>query len=338
LVPGLQFVIRRPLDNGGTNRETDLMKRGQRSTPAGSHRPVMLEEVLNVLQPQAGDLVVDATLGAGGHAEELLRRVGPTGRLIGLDRDAENLPQAQERLVRVGHPFTLHHANFAGLPAVLAADGVAAVDVFLADLGMSSMQVDDPQRGFSYRRDGPLDMRMDRSRGRTAAQLLASLGASELASAFAELGDEPHAERIAAAIVAARQRQPIERTIDLARIISEAVGTRPEEWRLHPTQGKWNLHPAARIFQALRLLVNRELDILEQLLRILPTCLRPGGRAALISFHSGEDRQVKGAFRDGLRAGIYAEISPEPLRPSFAERMANPRARSAKLRWARIAS
>lgn len=297
----------------------------------------MLDEVLAVLDPRPGAVVVDATLGFAGHAQELLRRVGPTGRLIGLDRDAEHLPQAREKLEAIGHPFALHHANFAGLPAVLAAEGVEAVDCLLADLGMSSMQVDDAERGFSYRRDGPLDMRMDRSRGQTAAQLLATIDEAELAQALAGLGDEPDAAHIAAALVKARQQRPIKYTHDLARIIGDAAGNDLKSWQLHPTQGKWNLHPAARTFQALRLLVNRELPVLEQLLRILPYSLRPGGVAAIISFHSGEDRRVKAAFRDGQRAGVYAEISPDPLRPGEKERVANPRARSAKLRWGRVA-
>ncbi|MBL8792430.1 MAG: 16S rRNA (cytosine(1402)-N(4))-methyltransferase, partial [Planctomycetia bacterium] len=186
-------------------------------------------------------------------------------------------------------------------------------------------------------RDGPLDMRMDRSRGQTAAQLLATIDEAELAQALAELGDEPDAPRIAAALVKARKQKPIERTADLARTISDAAGTDLKAWQLHPTKGKWNLHPAARTFQALRLLVNRELAVLEQLMRLLPYMLKPGGAAAIISFHSGEDRRVKAAFRDGQRAGVYAEISPDPLRPGEKERFENPRARSAKLRWGRTA-
>jgi 16S rRNA (cytosine1402-N4)-methyltransferase len=295
---------------------------------------VLLDEVLAALAPQPGEIAVDCTTGWAGHAVELLQRVGPTGRLLGLDLDADNLPHARARLEAVGFPFSLHQANFAGLPAVLAAAGIPAVGVLLADLGMSSMQVDDVDRGFSYVRDGPLDMRMDRSRGRTAAQLLATLPEAELARALRELGDEPEAERLAAAIVAARQKGPLERTGDLARVLLEA--TQPgQPWRLHPSPGRWNLHPAARTFQVLRILVNRELANLEQLLRVLPGCLRPGGRAAIISFHSGEDRLVKAAFRDGQRAGVYTAVSPEPIRASPAERMANPRSRSAKLRWAR---
>jgi 16S rRNA (cytosine1402-N4)-methyltransferase len=307
--------------------------RGRRSTPAGEHRAVLLDEVLAVLQPQPGEVVVDCTVGWAGHAVELLRRVGPAGRLLGFDFDADNLPRARERLEPLGCPFTLHHGNFAGLPAVLAAEGVPAVDVLVADLGMSSMQVDDPERGFSYVRDGPLDMRMDRTRGRTAADLLASLSAEDLARALRELGDEPEAERIAAAVVASRKQSPLERTGQLARLVQEAVGQK--NWRLHPARGRWNTHPAARTFQVLRLLVNRELGNLEALLRVLPGCLRPGGRAAILSFHSGEDRLVKTAFRDGLRSGLYSSVADEPTRAAAAERLANPRSRSAKLRWAR---
>jgi 16S rRNA (cytosine1402-N4)-methyltransferase len=309
-------------------------RRRQRSTPAGEHRPVLLEEVVATLRPRPGDVAVDCTVGWGGHAVELLRRVGPQGRLIGIDLDPDNLPQARERLEAVGFPFALHAGNFAGLPAVLAAENVPAVDVVLADLGMSSMQVDDPERGFSYVRDGPLDMRMDRTRGRTAAQLLATISEEELRQALQEIGDEPEAKRIAAAVVAARERGPLERTGDLARVILEAIQAGVQKWRLHPTRDRWNTHPAARTFQVLRILVNRELANLEQLLRVLPECLKPGGRAAIINFHSGEDRRVKAAFRDGLRAGVYTRVSPDPVRASFAERNANPRSRSAKLRWA----
>jgi 16S rRNA (cytosine1402-N4)-methyltransferase len=312
-------------------------ERGRRSTPPGEHRPVLLDEVLRVLEVRPGAIVVDGTVGWAGHAVELLRRAGPGGRLIGLDLDADNLPRARERLTATGSPFSLHHSNFAALPAILAAEGVSAVQGVLADLGMSSMQVDDAERGFSYVRDGPLDMRMDRSRGRSAAQVLATISEADLARALRELGDEPEAERIAAALVAARQRAPLERTSDVTRVIQEAVQPAQTKtpWRLHPAPGRWNLHPAARTFQALRILVNRELANLEQLLRVLPDVLAPGGVAAIISFHSGEDRLVKASFRDGLRLGIYEAVADEPLRASFAEHTANPRARSAKLRWAR---
>ena len=313
------------------------MFRGRRSTPAGEHRPVLLDEVLRALDVRPGAIVVDGTAGWAGHSVELLRRAGPEGRLIGLDLDAENLPRARERLTATGLPFSLHHSNFAALPAILAAEGVSTVQAVLADLGMSSMQVDDAERGFSYVRDGPLDMRMDRTRGRSAAQLLATISQQELARALRELGDEPESERIAAALTAARQRGPLERTSDVTRVILEATqpGGDKTRWRLHPAPGRWNLHPAARTFQVLRILVNRELGNLEQLLRVLPAVLAPGGAAAIISFHSGEDRLVKAAFRDGLRSGVYGAISEEPIRATMAERTANPRSRSAKLRWAR---
>lgn len=313
------------------------MKRGRRSTPPGQHRAVMSEQVLHVLDVQPGAAVVDCTVGWAGHAVELLRRAGPDGRLIGLDLDAENLPRASERLSETGLRFSLHHGNFAALPTVLASEGIATVQAVLADLGMSSMQVDDADRGFSYVREGPLDMRMDRSRGRTAAQLLATLPEDELVRVLRELGDEPEAQLIAAALVAARQERALERTSDLSRVIMEATQRSGDKgrWRLHPSPGRWNLHPAARTFQVLRILVNRELANLEQLLRVLPTVLAPAGVAAIISFHSGEDRLVKAAFRDGLRSGVYQTISDDPLRATFEDRLDNPRARSAKLRWAR---
>jgi 16S rRNA (cytosine1402-N4)-methyltransferase len=299
---------------------------------------VLLAEVLAALGPKPGEVVVDCTVGRAGHAAELLRRVGPAGKLIGLDLDPDNLPGARAKLEALGLPFALHHGNFAGLPAVLAAEGVAAVDVLVADLGMSSMQVDDAGRGFSFARDGPLDMRMDRTRGRTAAELLATLSVAELAAAFRDLGDEPQADAIAAAIVAARSGPPLARTGELAELVQRAAPVRVEPAALGlGTPRQQQLRPVARVFQALRILVNRELANLQQLLRVLPAVLRPGGRAAVISFHSGEDRLVKAAFRDGLRAGLYAVVSDEPVRPGYAERTANPRARSAKLRWARIA-
>ena len=308
------------------------MLRKSRSTPAGEHRPVLLDEVLAALEPLAGAVVVDCTTGWAGHAAELLKRVGSDGRLLGLDMDAENLPRANERLEAIGGPFTLHHSNFAGLHGILATEGIAQVDAVLADLGMSSMQVDDAERGFSYMRDGPLDMRMDRSRGRTAAQLLATISEAALAEALHELGDEPEAERVAALLIKARDNGELQRTTDVSRAL---IDESKQAWRLHPEKGKWNLHPAARTFQTLRILVNRELANLESLLRVLSTVLRPGGRAAIISFHSGEDRLVKNAFRAGLRGGIFAAISPDPIRAAFHEKNSNPRSRSAKLRWAK---
>src|SRR5438874_2039595 len=183
---------------------TPRRRSGRRSTPAGEHQPVLLDEILAAFEAKPGSVVVDCTVGWGGHAVELLKRVGPEGKLIGIDFDAENLAQARTRLGTSGFPFSLHQGNFAGLPSILAKEGLPAVDFVLADLGMSSMQVDDPERGFSYVRDGPLDMRMDRTRGRSAAEVLATIAEAELAQALRELGDEPEAERVAEAIVAAR--------------------------------------------------------------------------------------------------------------------------------------
>jgi 16S rRNA (cytosine1402-N4)-methyltransferase len=307
-----------------------------RSTPHGEHRPVLLHQVLDALDPQPGQVVVDCTVGFGGHAEELLKRVGPTGKLIGLDLDADNLPRARARLEPLGLPFSLHHGNFAGLPQVLAAEGLTAVDAVLADVGVSSMQIDDAGRGFSYVRDGPLDMRMDRSRGKTAAELLKALSPIELAAAFRDLGDEPQAEAIAAAIVANRGADALTTTRQLSDLIADAAPVRIEKPGPGvPTPRQQRLRPVARVFQALRILVNRELANLTALLRVLPTVLAPGGRACIISFHSGEDRLVKQAFRDGLRTGVYSAVSDDAVRATWAERQDNPRARSAKLRWAR---
>jgi len=306
------------------------------STPIGEHRPVLLAEVLAVLAPIPGGVYLDGTLGFAGHAVELLRRVGPAGLLIATDLDAVELPRSTAKLQELGFPVVTAHSNFAGLQTVLAAAGVERVDGILADLGMSSMQVDDAERGFSFMRDGPLDMRMDRSRGGTAAELLATLTAEELTAAFTELGDEPQAEAIAVAIVAQREQAPMERTKQLRALIEAAAPIAP---LLGPGFGpvrKQIMLPTTRVFQALRMLVNRELGNLQQLLRLLPQVLKPGGTAAIISFHSGEDRLVKAAFRDGLRSGVYSAASDDPIRPSEQEKLDNPRARSAKLRWARL--
>src|SRR6266851_7048911 len=211
------------------------MRRGQRSTPVGEHRPVLLEGVLTVLNPQPGQVVVDCTVGWAGQAVELLRRIGTEGRLIGLDLDGENLPRARDRLTAAGYPFALHHGNFAGLPAFLAAEGLEGVDAILVDLGMSSMQVDEPERGFSYVRDGPLDMRMDRTRGRTAAQLLATISPGEMARALRELGDEPEAERIAALLTSAAREGKLQRTSNVAQLL---LGDQ-KHWRPRSAPGQW---------------------------------------------------------------------------------------------------
>ena len=307
-----------------------------RSTPEGEHIPVLLEDVLSVLRPAPGEIAFDGTLGFAGHAAALLNQIGPSGKLIGCDFDPHNLDRARLRLSAVGHPFHLHHGNYAAIQTVLAGQHIEQVDMVLVDLGMSSMQVDDAERGFSYMRDGPLDMRMDPTRGQTAADLLLGMTTTDLAAALRDIGDEEHAERIAQAIIQYRQEKPLTRTLELARLIVEAVGepmpTHGRRPRVH--QSKWKSHPAARTFQTLRILVNRELANLDHLLRILPAVLKPEGRAAIISFHSGEDRRVKQAFKQGLALGHYSQIADAPIRPRFDEQHRNPRSRSAKLRWA----
>ena len=296
---------------------------------------MLLAEVLAALDPRPGQTVVDCTLGFAGHSVELLQRISPDGLLVATDLDATHIEPARAKLEAVGGLFALSHTNFAGLPTVLATEGVVRVDGLLADLGMSSMQVDDRDRGFSFMRDGPLDMRMDGTRGRSAADLLNALSMEELAACFRELGDEPQAEAIAAAIVKQRALKPIERTKELRELIAQSAPVRVDRTPGAPPERKQLLGPVTRAFQALRILTNRELANLQQLLRVVPTVLKPGGVAAIISFHSGEDRLVKAAFRDGLRAGVYEAISADPIRPTFEERKANPRSRSAKLRWAR---
>jgi 16S rRNA (cytosine1402-N4)-methyltransferase len=295
----------------------------------------MLSEVLEVLRPGPGETHLDCTLGLGGHSAELLKRILPDGILIAFDFDRDNLQRARERLEPLQGLFSLHQGNFAGIGKVLGEEGVSGFDGVLADLGMSSMQVDDSERGFSFMRDGPLDMRMDRTRGKTAAELLATLSEEELTQAFLD-GDEPQAGKIARAIVEERISVPIERTRQLRELILRAapVHINPQPVKGEPSPRQQRIRPVARVFQVLRILVNRELANLQELLRALPYCLKPNGRAAIISFHSGEDRMVKKSFKEGLRTGLYSRISDEAMRPTFDERFKNPRSRSAKLRWA----
>lgn len=297
----------------------------------------MLAECLAALNPQPGQIIVDCTLGLAGHSAELLRRIGPGGLLIAMDLDGTHLGTAEARLRSVGHPFVIRRGNFASLHTPLLELGIDHVHGVLADLGMSSMQVDDPSRGFSHRRDGPLDMRMDHQRGPTAADLLAELSEADLAAAFAQ-SDEPQAEAIAAAIIRQRRTKPLLRTSELRAVVEAAAPVRVIRSPGAGSPRKQKLAPVTRVFQALRLLVNRELSNLQQLLRVLPMVLAPDGVAAIISFHSGEDRLVKAAFRQGRYQGIYSAVTDDPIRPSDEETRANPRARSAKLRHARRAT
>ena len=296
-------------------------------TPAGSHRPIMVAEILEVLAPAPGDTAADCTLGYGGHAREILARIQPGGRLLGLDADPIELPKTEARLRALGfteEAFTVHRCNFAGLPQLLAAQGIDGLEILLADLGVSSMQIDDPARGFSVKLDGPLDMRMNPQRGQSAAALLEKIRPDALAELLAENADEPHAPALAP-VLAGRN---FTRTSDLAAAIRAALPSlKADDLALS----------VRRVFQALRIAVNDEFSALDTLLRHLPACLKPGGRAAILTFHSGEDRRVKKAFEAGLASGDYAAIS-EVIRPTPAEIRANPRASSAKLRWARRAS
>src|SRR4051794_29004909 len=296
------------------------------------HIPVLLDDVLRVLDPRPGKVIVDCTLGLGGHSAALLERVRPGGKVIGIDFDPANVAIARSKLESIdptGDSFQLFHNNFAALPTVLTQAGVERADGILADLGVASPQIDDPARGFSYRQPGPLDMRMDPTRGRPASDILNRISERELADVLLELGDETDAPRIARLVVERRKRQPIMTTEQLTAIVCEA-----RDFTLQRAAGA-KLHPAARTFQALRILANREMANLDRLLAVLPEVLKPGGVAAIITFHSGEDRRVKDSFRDGVRRGAYAAVSRDVIVASEAEQRTNPRSRSAKLRWAR---
>ena len=284
------------------------------------HFPVLLEEVLELLAPEGKRILVDCTVGLGGHAEALLAAAGEQAQLIGVDLDERNLLKTKERLAPFGARVRLFQANFTDLDEVLAEAGVESADVILADLGVASTQLDDPARGFSFQTDGPLDMRMG-AEGPTAAELVNRLAEADLADLIWRYGEERHSRRVARAIVAARKAEPINRTGRLAKIVAAAVRGRPG-----------GIHPATRTFQALRIEVNRELANLERLLELLPASLSVGGRAAVISFHSLEDRPVKQAFGMAAEGGRCRLLSKKPVTAGPDERAANPRCRSAKLR------
>ncbi|MHB0938337.1 MAG: 16S rRNA (cytosine(1402)-N(4))-methyltransferase RsmH [Armatimonadota bacterium] len=299
-----------------------VMARGD--TPAGSHRPIMVEEMVQALRPQAGEIAVDGTLGYGGHTSAILPALLPGGRLYGLDVDPVELPKTEARLRAKGFTpdvLQVRRLNFAALPQLLAEEGLSGVDIFLADLGVSSMQLDNPARGFTYKREGPLDLRMNPEKGQPASELLATISEEKLARLLAENADETHAEAIARALTA--RRGDLTTTTALAAAVREALPA-----------GEEADDAIRRTFQALRIAVNQEFSALDTLLAVLPYCLNPGGRAAILTFHSGEDRRVKRAFQEGLERGLYSKISPTVLRPTPEERYANPRASSAKLRWA----
>jgi 16S rRNA (cytosine1402-N4)-methyltransferase len=296
-------------------------------TPAGTHRSICVAEILDVLAPKPGEVALDATLGFGGHTRELLPRLLPGGHLFGVDVDPLELPRTEARLRGLGfgeEVFTARRMNFAGLPRLKAEAG--GFDVVLADLGVSSMQIDNPARGFTWKADGPLDLRLNPQRGKSAADLLASLDETALAELLVENADEPHAAAIAREV----HGQAIRTTRQLADCVRVALMEVHELDRESETKKSLQ-----RTFQALRIAVNDEFTVLDQFLSLLPDCLKAGGRVAILTFHSGEDRRVKKAFQQGFRDGIYAEVAPDPIRASPEERRSNPRSTSAKLRWAR---
>lgn len=305
-------------------RETVSKVLAAGKTPAGSHRPIMVAEMLAALAPQPGESAVDCTLGYGGHARALLERLQPGGYLLGLDADPIELPRTEERLRGLGYGsevFSAYRSNFAGLPRILGQAGASNVDIILADLGVSSMQLDDPARGFSLKAEGPLDLRMNPLRGEAASEFLQKVTPEQLARLLKENADEPHAFEIAQAVAG---KKLLTTTVLSAAVRKVLAHLKPEERELS----------VRRVFQALRIVVNDEFSALEMFLRVLPLCLKSGGRVAILTFHSGEDRRVKRAFEAGLSAGHYNEIARDVVRPSSAERYANPRSTSAKLRWA----
>jgi 16S rRNA (cytosine1402-N4)-methyltransferase len=301
-------------------------------TPAGTHIPILVGEILDTLALRPGETAVDCTLGFGGHARQMLSRLAPGGRLIGLDVDPIELPKTVARLREAGwseDAFTPVRANFAGLTKTLAGLNLSGVDAILADLGVSSMQLDDPARGFTFKTDSPLDLRLNPTRPPTAAEWLARVSKEDLAAALKENSDEPHAALLAEELTILRAGRPVTRTLQLANAIRAILKRRKP--RRDAAQDD---DCVRRVFQAIRIAVNEEFTVLDLFLGQLPTCLKPGGRVAILSFHSGEDRRVKHAFRDGLRAGTYSAISEEVIRAGPEERRANPRSSSAKLRWA----
>ena len=290
--------------------------------PSQPHVPVLCDEVIDLLQPRDGGLYVDGTLGLGGHTQAILERSAPTGRVIGFEWDAEALARAQERLAPYQDRLRTVQASYADLLAELAALNVERIDGLLVDLGVSSLQLDRAERGFSFRTDAPLDMRMDRRNLVTAASLVARLSAEQLADMFYHYGEERQARRIARFLVEAREAEPVTTTGRLAEIVAAAVPR-----KFHPPR----IHVATRVFQALRIAVNTELDNLVRLLETAPAVLAPGARIAIIAFHSLEDRIVKQAFAGNP---AYRVLTRRPIEPQPAETQKNPRARSAKLRVA----
>jgi len=293
-------------------------------TPAGSHVPILVEECLEALRLRPGMTGVDCTLGYGGHASRVLERISPDGKLIGLDLDPLEMPKTEARLRVLGYGedrFEAVRSNYAGIAKVLAERGIAGADFVFADLGCSSMQFDDPSRGFSFKVEGPLDMRMNPSRGVSASDWLAKISAPKLEIALHENADEPRAESLAEALAGGRYPT----TTAFAKAIRDALRIVDEEEIERSVR---------RVFQAVRIAVNEEFTAIDAFLRALPASLLPGARVAILTFHSGEDRRVKQVFKVGLRDGIFSEISEGVIVAGPEERRMNPRSASAKLRWA----
>ncbi len=298
-------------------------------TPAGTHRPICVDEILDILKPKPGETAFDATLGYGGHARKILPKLLPGGRLFAVDVDPVELPKTEARLRAEGYGpdvLTVRKLNYAGILGLLGEAG-GGFDCVLADLGVSSMQLDDPARGFSYKTEGPLDLRLNPQRGAPASEFIKTVTTEKLKAILEENADEPHALLAARAIKEAPL--PVRTTSDLAKAVREGLATASP--KLKEEDIKKSLQ---RVFQALRIEVNGEFSALDRFLEALPWCLKPGGRAAILTFHSGEDRRVKKAFFKGEAKGVYSAVAQTPARPSPAERRSNPRSACAKLRWA----
>ena len=299
-------------------------------TPAGQHVPIMVNEVLECLKPQAGERVVDCTLGYGGHTRALWQSVQPGGHVLSLDADPLELERTTARLRATGlgeESWTPMRCNFAGLLKALSDQGWnEGADVIFADLGLSSMQIDNPERGFTFKHDGPLDMRLNPQRGKPAADLLADLSVEKLARLLEENADEPRAQLLAQHLHDRVREAPITRTKALAETLRQAL---PRGLSTDDADAT-----VRRVFQAIRIAVNEEFTVLDSLLRALPGALKPGARVAILTFHSGEDRRVKKAFQEGLHTGVYSQVAREVIRASSEEQRQNPRSSPAKLRWA----
>lgn len=303
----------------------------QGRTPAGMHRSICVDEILEFLQIAPGQVGLDATLGYGGHSLEMAKCLLPGGRLYAIDVDPFELPRTRERLASLGYGpevIEIRKMNFANIDQIVLESG--PLNFILADLGVSSMQIDNPERGFSFKVEGPLDLRLNPKTGKPAAALLKSISQNELERILVTNADEPYYQPIAEAIVTEIGKgSEISTTTRLREIIGSALEFLPKETRREEIR-----KTCQRCFQALRIAVNDEFSVLDQFLDKLPDALAPGGRVAVLSFHSGEDRRVKKSFQYYFREGIYREVAPDPVRPSAQECNNNPRARSAKLRWA----